>query len=349
LSAQGASTACHPAAVIFGCEGPALTADEVAFFCDCDALGLILFQRNVEDPAQVRALVQSFRDCVGRADAPVLIDQEGGRVARLTPPHWRLPPPAARCAALALKDPEMAAEASGLNARLIAADLFDLGITVACAPVLDLPQPGADPIISDRAAGTTASEAETFGRAACEGFLAGGVLPVIKHIPGHGRALVDSHKALPRVDTPLDELDEIDFQPFRSLNDMPWAMTGHVIYEAVDPELPTTLSSAVVGMIIRGTIGFNGFLLSDDICMEALIGPMAGRASATLNAGCDAVLHCSGDMIEMTAVATGIRPLTDRSALRFARGEAMRQAPEPFDSKAAHKRLDVILERASWT
>ncbi len=331
-------------AMIVGCSGPAPTSAEARFFAANDPYGFILFERNCRDPEQVRGLITALRDSVGRADAPVLIDQEGGRVARLKPPHWRAHPAPGVFARMAENNSQGAAEAARLNARLIAATLADLGITIDCAPVLDVPQPGADAVIGDRAAGTTPQAAVMLGRAACEGFIAGGVLPVIKHIPGHGRAAVDSHQDLPVVDAPLADLEAVDFVPFRELNQMPWAMTAHVVYRAIDPDAPATTSAAVIGGIIRGTIGFDGVLISDDLSMKALRGDLDRRAADSLAAGCDLVLHCNGRMDEMTAVAEGCGALGDAAGDRLARAERMRRAPEPLDRDAAWARLDELME-----
>ena len=252
-------------------------------------------------------------------------------------------PPAARFAELARHDWQVAVEAARLNARLIAADLFELGITVDCAPVLDVPHPDGDPVIGDRAAGDTPELAALLGGAACEGFLAGGVLPVIKHLPGHGRASVDSHVALPVVDAPLAELERTDLPPFIALHHMPWAMTAHVVYTAIDPSAPATLSARVVAEVIRGRIGFEGVLVSDDLCMGALSGTPARRSAAALAAGCDVLLHCNGVLAEMQDCAEGCAPLTAAATERLARGDAMRRKPDSFDSAAAVDRLDTLL------
>ena len=312
-----------PLAAIFGCSGTTLGDDEKSFFTETQPLGFILFQRNCGGPDQVRALVEDLRDCVGRADAPVLIDQEGGRVQRLKPPHWRDAPAASRFAALHKSDRELASKAVHLNNRLIAHELADLGINVNCAPVLDLPQPGADPIIGDRALGDDPDTIATLAAAACEGFLEGGVLPVIKHIPGHGRADVDSHAALPSVDADLETLSNTDFAPFRALQDMPWAMTAHVLYQALDADQPATLSAEAIRMI-RQDIGFDGVLVSDDLSMQALGGSYKFRTAGALAAGCDVALHCNGDMAEMAGVATGCAPLTNKAIDRIENGEAIR-------------------------
>ena len=329
----------RPAAVVFGCKGLALSDAERRFFRETDPLGLILFLRNCDNPGQVRALVDDFRDVVGRADAPVLIDQEGGRVARLRPPHWRAAPAAGVFSALAKDDPERAVAAARLNARLIAAELFDLGITVDCTPVLDIPVGEADPIIGDRAAGDTPERAALLGRAVCEGLLDGGVLPVIKHVPGHGRARVDSHKALPVVEASREALEAVDFPPFAALADMPWAMTAHIVYSTIDAERPATTSAKVISEIIRGRIGFDGVLVSDDLTMEALSGDLRERAESVLAAGCDLVLHCDGDLGAMRRVAAGCRPLTENSVARVVRAETRRGMPAPLDKAAARDQL----------
>lgn len=334
----------EPLAAIFGCSGLEISDDERAFFAKADPLGFILFQRNCETPDQIRDLVFELRLSVGRVDAPVLIDQEGGRVARLKPPHWRAAPPAGRFAALAAVDPSAAEEAAFLNARLIATELLDLGITVDCAPVLDLPQPGADPIIGDRAYGTDPQTVATLAGAACRGFMAGGVLPVIKHIPGHGRATVDSHLALPVVDTPRAELAAHDFMPFGALNIMPWAMTAHVVYSDIDAGNPATTSATVIQSVIRGEMAFEGALMSDDLSMKALAGDMGGRTRAALAAGCDVVLHCNGEMDEMKAVAAAAHRLEGAAAQRVRRAGGMRPKPEPVDRDAALARLEFLLE-----
>ena len=330
-----------PRAICFGSAGERLSAEERAFFAATDPLGFILFRRNCASPEQVRALVAEFRDCVGRPDAPVLIDQEGGRVARLQPPGWRRYPAAARLAAL--PDPD-AEEAARLGARLIADDLAALGVTVDCVPVLDLPAAGADAVIGDRAFGSDPARVARLGRAVCEGMLAGGVLPVVKHMPGHGRARVDSHKALPVVDASAAALGESDFAPFRALADMPWAMTAHVVYSDIDPERPATLSRRVIERVIRGAIGFDGVLLSDDIGMGALSGTLADRVAGALGAGCDLVIQCSGILGEMRESAEAALRLSPRTADRLARGEALRVAARrDFDRRAAEARFDALV------
>ncbi len=296
-------------ACILGCSGPVLLAEEAAFFAESRPWGFILFARNVETPRQVRKLVADLRSTVGREDAPVLIDQEGGRVQRLGPPHWR-PYPTGRAYAGAGEG------VARLGGRLIAHDLIELGINVDCAPVLDLPAPGAHAVIGDRALGDRPADAATLARAMAEGLLAGGVLPVIKHIPGHGRALSDSHESLPRVDASKRDLEGLDFQPFRLLADMPAAMTAHVVYSAFDEVNPATTSKAVIDRVIRGFIDFDGLLISDDLEMKALTGSLRERAEASLAAGCDVVLQCHGGVRDMAEVVSGVGALDGRAAQR---------------------------------
>ncbi|MCF3628850.1 beta-N-acetylhexosaminidase [Thalassospiraceae bacterium LMO-SO8] len=317
-----------PRAAVFGCEGPALSDAEKRFFEDANPLGFILFARNIETPDQVRALVRDLRATVGDAAAPVLIDQEGGRVQRLRPPHWPDRPPASQFAAAYRENPDRASADLAANARAIARDLAGLGITVDCWPVLDLPQPGADPIIGDRALGADTAAIAALGGVIIDALHAGGVTPVIKHIPGHGRATVDSHKALPVVATDLATLRDTDFAPFRALNAAPWAMTAHVVYTAVDPGTCATFSPKVVDRVIRGDIGFDGLLISDDLSMHALTGAFAERTRRALAAGCDVVLHCNGVMAEMAPVAEAAHIMTDKALARAARAETQRRATE---------------------
>lgn len=318
-----------PRAAIFGCEGLSLSDAEKRFFEDANPFGFILFARNIETPDQVRALVRDLRATVGDDAAPVLIDQEGGRVQRLRPPHWPDRQPASVFAAAYLDNPHQASEDLAANARAIARDLADLGITVDCWPVLDLPQPGADPIIGDRALGTDTAAIAALGGVIIDALHAGGVTPVIKHIPGHGRATVDSHKALPVVETDLATLRDTDFAPFQALNTAPWAMTAHVVYTAVDADNCATFSAKVVDRVIRGDIGFDGLLISDDLSMHALSGTFADRTRRALAAGCDVVLHCNGVMAEMAPVSEAAHIMTDKALARAARAEALRSpAPE---------------------
>jgi beta-N-acetylhexosaminidase len=332
---------------IYGCAGPVLAADERAFFRDARPWGFILFARNIKTPAQVRELVRQLRESVDNGNAPVLIDQEGGRVARLAPPQWAARPPAARFGALYATDPEAASEATYLNARLIAHDLAGLGITVDCLPVLDVPVPGAHDIIGDRAFGADPATVIALGRAQIDGLLDGGVLPVMKHIPGHGRSRADSHLALPRVDASREALSASDFVTFRSLNHCPAAMSAHVVYEAIDPQRPCTTSPKVIRDVIRGEIGFEGLLMSDDLSMKALDGLLSVRARAALFAGCDVVLHCNGDMDEMTDVARETKTL-EGLPLRRAQQALARLVPPPvFDVAAADARLTALLAGAA--
>jgi beta-N-acetylhexosaminidase len=331
-----------PKAVIFGCAGTALTDAERAFFAAKNPFGFILFARNVATPDQVRSLIASFRDAVGRPDAPVLIDQEGGRVARLKPPHWRAAPAGARIGALA--DVDAACEAAWLNARLIGAELRELGIDVDCAPVADVPVAGAHDVIGDRAYGTDPGRVATIARAVALGFIDAGVLPVIKHMPGHGRAHVDSHFDLPVVDTPREVLAKTDFVPFRALADMPWGMTAHVLFTALDAKRPATTSPTIIRDIIRGEIGFGGLLLTDDLSMKALGGSVAERAQAALAAGCDVALHCNGDMAEMEGIAAVVPPLTDAARARIERANATRTSTlKDADTARLAARFDTLL------
>ena len=329
-------------AAILGCAGTTLTAEEAAFFRDVKPWGFILFKRNIADPNQVRALTAALRETVGRPDAPILIDQEGGRVARLGAPHWKTYPPGRAYGALVANDPLVAREITRLGARLIAHDLLSLGNNVDCVPVLDVPDPQGHEIIGDRAYGDTPEQVATLGRAAAEGLLAGGVLPIIKHIPGHGRAMADSHLELPVVKAKLAELEARDFAPFRVLSDMPMAMTAHVVYTAIDRNRPATTSRKAIKKIIRESIGFDGLLMSDDLSMKALSGDFRQRAKDSLAAGCDVVLHCNGDMAEMKAVMSGVGKLS-REAKRRVQAVMGRlvKVPEPLDVAEARARFDA--------
>jgi beta-N-acetylhexosaminidase len=328
-------------AAIFGCAGTTLSDDERRFFSEVRPVGLILFSRNCDTPDQVRDLVRSWRDCGPGNDGLVLIDQEGGRVARLAPPHWRRPPAAAALAVLV--DAERAVR---LNARIIANDLRELGIDVDCVPVLDVPVPGSDAIIGDRAFGTDPELVSRLGRVMAEALIEGGVLPVIKHVPGHGRATVDSHQALPVVDTSADVLAGSDFVPFVALRDMPLAMTAHVVYAAIDPSTPATMSTRVIETI-RSGIGFDGILMTDDLSMKALSGDMRSRSERSRAAGCDIVLHCNGMLEEMSEVAAGAGPLDAGGARRLAAACERRRTPGPFDRADACARLDSLLGNAA--
>lgn len=330
------------AACILGCSGPVLTRAEKAFFADARPWGFILFGRNIETPDQVRTLVAALRAAVGRSDAPVLIDQEGGRVQRLGPPHWGRYPPGRAYGVLGDSDLLHRREIARLGGRLIAHDLAALGVNVDCAPVLDIPAPDGHAVIDDRAYGEAPDDVALLGRAFAEGLIAGGVLPVVKHIPGHGRARADSHQELPVVETAWDDLDAHDFAPFKALSDMPMAMTAHVVYADIDPKRPATTSKRVIRRAIRGAIGFDGLLMSDDLSMKALSGGLRDRAEAALAAGCDVVLHCNGDMAEMKAVAAGTAGLRGKARRRAEAALArLATAREPFDATAGRARFDA--------
>ncbi len=316
-------------AFIAGCLGTSLTSGERAFFREARPWGFILFRRNIHSPAQVAALTAQLRDSVGW-QAPVLIDQEGGRVQRMSAPHWPVYP-AAR-AFLAINDPLRQREIIRLSARLMAHDLKSVGIDVDCLPVLDAPVAGSHDVIGDRAYAHDPDRVAQLGRAAAEGLLAGGVLPVIKHMPGHGRARADSHHDLPVVEASLETLRGHDFRPFRHLADMPLAMTAHVLFTALDPRRPATVSRAIVTGIMRGELGFDGLIMTDDISMKALSGSFAQKSRAAIRAGVDLVLHCHGVMEEMVAVADSVPMMTGARARRAANALArIRHEPEPLD------------------
>ena len=336
-----------PRAVVLGCAGTALDAGERRFLAEADPAGFILFKRNCEAPEQTRALVAALRAAVARPDAPVFIDQEGGRVVRLGPPHWRAPPAPALLGALTEIDSAAGVRAAWLNARLVAADLCALGVTVNCVPVLDLRFPGASRVVGDRSLGTDPHLVATLGCAVADGLRAGGIVPAIKHLPGHGRAGGDSHAVLPRVEAPLEALQARDFVPFRALRDAPVGMTAHVCYAAIDPERPGTLSPTVIDEAIRGAIGFDGLLVSDDLSMGALTGPVGARAAAALAAGCDLALHCNGKRPEMEEVAAAAPRLDGRARERFDRMQSGRHAPDEFDEADARRELDALLERVA--
>lgn len=320
---------------MFGCGGTVLAREEVALFAAIRPAGFILFARNCDAPGQVRALTAALREAAGSPDALVLIDQEGGRVARLRPPHWRLPPAAGAFGRVWRRDPAQAVAAAEANAGLIGLELIDLGIDVDCAPVLDLGLPDTTAAIGDRAFAADPPIVAALGRAVVDGLLAAGVLPVIKHIPGHGRARADSHRVLPRVEASAETLQDSDFVPFRALADAPVGMTAHVAYDALDDGVAATLSRRVVNDHIRGAIGFAGLLLSDDICMGALAGTHGERAIAALDAGCDLALHCSGVLADMQSVAATIPPVTPDAAARLdAALRRRRTATRPLDRAA---------------
>jgi len=333
-------------AFITGVSGTELGAAERAFIAEARPWGFILFKRNVETPEQVASLVSGLRDAAGRADTPILIDQEGGRVQRLGPPHWPAYPAGAVFGALYDIERALGLKAAHLSARLIAADLAALGLTVDCLPLADVPVAGADAVIGNRAYGTEPSKVAAIARAVTDGLEEGGILPVLKHIPGHGRATADTHFKLPVVDTPRKELERTDFAAFQPLADLPMAMTAHVVFSALDPAQPATTSATMVDQVIRGVIGFQGLLMSDDVSMNALAGSLAERTRAIFAAGCDIVLHCNGKLDEMRDVASETPELSGKALERARKALASRKAPKPFDRVAARAELDALIDRA---
>jgi beta-N-acetylhexosaminidase len=303
---------------------------------------LILFQRNIAGAQQVQELVGSFRDAVGDDDAPVLIDQEGGRVQRLRPPSWPSYPPAQSFGALYRSDKVAALKALRQTARLMADDLHRLGITVDCLPVLDVPQSGSHPVIGDRAYDDSPETVAVLGQAAIAGLMDGGVLAVIKHIPGHGRAASDSHDDLPVVEASLAELRASDFVPFAAHASAAMAMTAHIVYPCIDPDNPATLSRRVLE-VVRNDLGFDGLLMTDDLSMRALSGSLGQRAQRSLEAGCDMLLHCNGKFAEMVAVAQASGELAGQALERADRARSSRRPPLPFDRAEALARLNQLM------
>lgn len=333
-----------PSAAIFDCEGARLSAEERAFFKDVDPWGFIVFARHCSAADQLRAHCDELRECVGRADAPILIDQEGGRVARMRPPDFPRHEPPARLGELWRLDPQKAKAAARLNAELIARMVAACGVTVNCSPMLDVPQPDADPtVIGDRALAAHVEIIAALGAEVAAGTRAGGALPVIKHLPGHGRALCDSHHELPTVGASLDDLRAVDFAPFIALQDEKMGMTAHVVYEAIDPERPATLSPIVVNDIIRGEIGFDGLLFTDDLRMNALSGEPASRIADSYEAGCDIALCCNFTLAEKQASALALRPLDGKSLMRATSAMAEIGVPDALDLHAAYERLHAYL------
>jgi beta-N-acetylhexosaminidase len=332
-------------ALIFGCEGSVLTDVERDFFRDADPLGFILFARNCESRDQLKKLTSDLRDSVGRSDAPVLMDQEGGRVQRMKPPQWRDIPAPAQFGELYAIGPEAALNAVHLNARLIAHELLEVGVDVNCSPSLDLKLEGASQVIGNRAFSSDVDVVAELGRAAADGFLAAGVLPVIKHMPGHGRAMVDSHLSLPVVEEALDILKKTDFAPFVPLSDLPLGMTAHIVFTAIDADKPGTVSAKIIKDIIRDYMAFDGFLFSDDLSMEALDGAIEDRAARTLEAGADAALHCNGKLDEMKRIAACAPELSAKSQQRWIRARAALPATNAaLDFDAGVKELNALLE-----
>jgi len=336
------------AACILGCSGPTLSVEEAAFFRDARPWGFILFARNIESADQTRALIAALRTAIDDEGAPVLVDQEGGRVQRLKPPLAKFRPPAAPFGELYARDPDAAVEAVFLNHRLLAHELTALGFDADCAPCVDLIHAGAHALIGDRAFGADIAQVSKLGRAAMDGLLAGGVAPIVKHIPGHGRATADSHYDLPVVETSADELAQTDFAPFRALADAPMAMTAHVLYSAIDAEACATVSPRVIETAIRGEIGFDGLLMSDDLSMRALGGTLAERTRRSLDAGCDVVLHGNGALVgepvrdlaaELKAIVEATPALSGKAAARAQAARAKARQIEPFDPEAAEARL----------
>ena len=335
-------------AVIFGCSGLRMTAEEGDFYRRVKPLGFILFARNCADPDQVRALVAELKAAAGHGRVLILIDQEGGRVARLKPPHWRSAPPAGKFAAQAMQDMrdggtlEQARAAVYMNARLIARELHEVGINVNCAPLADVPAPGSHDIIGDRAYGADPDLVSILGAEMARGLTDGGVLPVLKHIPGHGRARADSHETLPEVAASLEEMTASDFVPFKRLAHLPLGMTAHILFKSLDSDHVATLSPRIIRMI-REDIGFDGLLMCDDLSMKALNGGMTELAAGALAAGCDVVLHCNGNMNEMQLVAKGLAPLDAEGRRRFDAAWAMLRRPDAFDAALAQSEVDGYL------
>jgi beta-N-acetylhexosaminidase len=331
-------------AFISGMAGTAISEDEAGFFREARPFGLILFKRNIDNPAQVKALTNDFRDIVGW-NAPVLIDQEGGRVQRMGPPHWPIYPPGAAYAWLYAQDRVSGLEAARLGGRLLAEDLFAVGIDVDCVPVADVPVAGADRVIGDRAFGDTPEQVAALAGAQAEGLMAAGVLPVVKHLPGHGRATADSHLDLPIVATDRATLEQTDFAAFRPLSRLPLGMTAHVVFSAIDAVQPATTSAIMIRDVIRGSIGFEGLLMSDDVSMGALSGTLSERSHAAFAAGCDLVLHCNGNLDEMRAVA-GASPMLDgEAAARAERALALRSKRTAIDLAAARSRFADLMKQ----
>jgi beta-N-acetylhexosaminidase len=336
-------------AFISGCQGPELSATEVAFFQKFNPWGLILFGRNCQSPEQLKNLTASFRAAVGRKDAPVLIDQEGGRVQRMRPQSgpWRAYPAPSVFGKMYDICPVHAFRTARNLGRLMARDLYEVGITVNCVPVLDVPRQGTHEIISDRAYSPRPEVLLALARAHVSGFAAGGILHVVKHMPGHGRATVDSHHELPRVSASRRELDSVDLLPFAGFADAPMGMTCHVVFEAIDAQNPATLSRAIIRDVIRKQIGFQGLLMTDDISMKAISGSYAERIAAAIAAGCDVILHCNGEMGEMEQVAEAAPILSGRALARAKAALRQQRKPLPFDEKTALKDLETAMERAA--
>ncbi|ARN80846.1 beta-N-acetylhexosaminidase [Methylocystis bryophila] len=329
-------------AFICGLAGARLAPEEKAFLRDARPWGVILFRRNVESRSQLRDLTDVLREALGDDRLPILVDQEGGRVQRLAPPEWRAYPSAASYERLGA-DLETAARLAFLGARLMAHDLREVGLTIDCLPVLDTPQRGAHQVIGDRGYSGDPARVARLGRAAADGLLASGVLPVMKHIPGHGRAAADSHFELPRVAASLQALRDADFAPFAANADLPIAMTAHVVFEAIDPERPASLSPEVIGKIVRAEIGFDGLLMTDDLSMQALSGDIRERAESASAAGCDLVLHCNGELSEARRVAEGAPLLAGKSLERADRALRLLERVEAFNPVDGEREFNAAL------
>ena len=332
-------------AFISGCASVSLTAEEIRFFKKASPWGLILFKRNCGSPDQIKALTEQFRAAVGRKDAPVFIDQEGGRVQRLTPGNhgWRAYPPAAEFGALYNRSALLALRVIRNSARLMAEELYDIGITSSCLPVLDIPQRGSHDVIGNRAYSQNLEHLISLSRMHTAGLMEGGILPVMKHIPGHGRSMVDSHHDVPVVNASRADLEQFDFVPFAAFADCPMAMTAHVVYSALDANNPATLSRKIVKDVIRKTIGFSGLLMTDDLSMKALGGTFEEKAKRALAAGCDMLLHCNGNLAEMEEVAAHAGALQGKAMRRAKQALKQRRKPLPYDKKAALKDLEAIM------
>ncbi len=329
-------------AFIIGCEGHQLSDEEVAFIKDQRPWGFIIFARNIDTPDQVRSLCAQFRECVGREDAPILIDEEGGRVQRLRPPHWNSYPAGKILGDIYQKDNAAGLRAAWVHARLIARDLHDIGVNVDCLPVLDVPVEGAHDAIGNRAYSFDPDIVAEIGRQVVEGLKDGGVLPVIKHMPGHGRAMSDSHFDLPRVDEDLETLLASDFKPFTALNQVAMAMTAHIVFNAIDPDLPSTTSKRMIDEIIRGSMGFDGLLMSDDVSMSALSGDYRQRSEQIFAAGCDIVLHCNGLMDEMQQVSAVTPQLSGESLKRANRALGELKPAQDADISALQSEFEAL-------
>lgn len=330
-------------AVIFGCDGLVLTAEEVAFFEAARPWGFILFGRNCASPEQVKKLTASMREVLGRENAPILIDQEGGRVQRLRGQHWRPRPPAAAFGAVSRQNPRAARDLAYDNARIMGAELYELGINVDCVPCVDVPVEGAHGIIGDRAFANDPWVVAGLGQSVIDGMMDSGVLPVIKHLPGHGRAKADSHMELPVVDTPREELERTDFTPFRALARSHLGMTAHVVFSQIDPSSPATTSKKVIDEVVRGFIGFDGLLMTDDLTMRALRGSLSERVKASVAAGCDMILHCTRHMEEMREIVDATPLLSGKALERAERAMAAFKRPRAIEVAVLQSRVDAAL------